>query len=81
MDNNGHMAISVSPLIRKSKPLRQLEVKLDGRTLELSIKGIKNCDINLGTVECPILRIQFPRGTKIVECKTELRLRVIPRFY
>src|ERR1700692_4234472 len=47
----------------KLEPLRQLEIQLDGSTLVFTVQSIGNNDINLGSIESAITRIEFPIDT------------------
>ncbi len=49
------------------KANRQLEVQLDGGTLMRALKGIPNVDVDLGSIECAIARVDLPGLAKLVQ--------------
>lgn len=59
--------------IPQVEALRQLEVELDGRTLERPTQRITDSDVNLGPVECAVAGIQLPlAGVVLFERLREL---------
>mmetsp|Transcript_3914 Transcript_3914/g.9378 ORF Transcript_3914/g.9378 Transcript_3914/m.9378 type:complete len:339 (+) Transcript_3914:286-1302(+) len=55
-----------------------IEVQLDRAALMLSLHRILKPDVDLGTVECSVSRVQRPLSARLVQRCLELRLRVVP---
>ena len=69
--------VRVSCLLRRAvlevEALGELEVELDGCTLEGALEGVADCDVDLGAVEGAVARVELPLGgVEFVEGAGEL---------
>ena len=59
--------------ILEVEALGELEVELDGRALERPPQGIADLDVDLGTVESAVARVQLPLArVELVKCALQL---------
>ena len=65
-------------LVLKIESNRKLEIALHGTTLVLTTKSIVNFNINLGSIESSITRIDRPGSSKLVESFRKRTLSLIP---
>lgn len=73
MDHDGSSSSLVCGAVLQVEPFRQLEVELDSSTLERSAKSVPNRDVDLGTIERAIARVELPlTGIVGFECFFEL---------
>lgn len=64
--------------------LRELKVKLDGGTLEISLESVGYCNVNLWPVEGTVAGIKLPfhaaLGRKVVQGAAQPLFRQVPSF-
>jgi hypothetical protein len=65
-------------LVLKTKANGKLEIKLNGSTLVLALQGVHESDIDLGTVESSISRIELPFETRVIQSLSKSFLSGIP---
>lgn len=52
--------VSLGPAIFKLELFRELEIELDGRTLEGPAQRVLDGNINLGPIKCAVLWVELP---------------------
>jgi len=71
---------NVSTVEWNQAPEGQLEVELDGGALVLALKGVSEGDVDLGSVEGAVARIQLPLKAEAVERLGKIFLGLVPHF-
>ena len=80
VDNHGTLHLALLRLELEPETNGQLEVELDGGTLELSPQRIVDGNVDLGAVESPVAVIDRPCETSRVESIRERSLCFIPHL-
>mmetsp|Transcript_85749 Transcript_85749/g.275706 ORF Transcript_85749/g.275706 Transcript_85749/m.275706 type:complete len:247 (-) Transcript_85749:1214-1954(-) len=73
-----HLLIVPLPAVLQIEPDGVVKVELDGAALMLALHGIRKPDVDLGTIEGTITRIQGPLPAGLVQGGLELALGVVP---
>jgi len=73
---------SLGTTVLEVELLRKLEVELDGGALELTLESVRDGDVDLGTVEGTVTRVELPLGTatsnELIKSLGKLSLGLIP---
>ena len=71
---NNHRTFPLPVLSHETqvKALRQLEIELDGGALVRSLECVHDGDVNFGTVEGAVFRVQFPWQAELVQTLFQL---------
>ena len=67
-------------LILEVEPDWQVEIKLDGTTLVMSLKSIEYLDINLWSIESTISWVLFPWFSRSIQCLCKSSLSFVPHL-
>jgi len=75
MNNNGARevrSLATAVAVLETETLGQLEVQLDGGALMAATQAVTDQNINLGSVECTILRVNGPGASEAVKCISQM---------
>ena len=80
MDHDWVLLLALLVDVAQVEPPGQLEVKLDGGALVLSLERVLQGDVDLGAVEGAIAGVELPRQSSAIQGGGEICLCLVPHL-
>ena len=80
MDHDWVLLLALLVDVAQVEPPGQLEVKLDGGALVLSLERVLQGDVDLGAVEGAVAGVELPRQSSAIQGGGEICLCLVPNL-